>query len=119
MVTNLCDLHKPFALLTFISVAEFIASISFFLKLIDEHLAVVGGRSLDGNGKDGDDGDALHGYSDVEQVSTGASVIVLASYAGNYLLLSWRYLWIKRCVDARGRRGETRAAAQQKSARFQ
>ena len=91
MVTNLCDLHKPFALLTFITVAEFIASISFFLKLIDEHLAVVGGRSLDGNGKNGDDGEALHGYSDVEQMSTGASVIVLASYAGNYLLLSWRY----------------------------
>ena len=35
-------------------------------------------------------------------------------------ILSWRYLWIKRCVDsrARRRRGETRAAAQQKSARF-
>ena len=75
MVTNLCDLHKPFALLTFITVAEFIASISFFLKLIDEHLAVVGGRSLDGNGKDVDDGDTPHGYSDVEQVSAGASII--------------------------------------------
>ena len=71
---NLCDLDKSFALDPAF-VAAFIASICFFVELIDEHLAVVGGRSLDGNGKDVDDGDTPHGYSDVEQVSAGASII--------------------------------------------
>ena len=74
MRTDLYDLDKSFALP---AVADIMASIFCFVELIEEHLAIVGGHSLDGDGKDRDDGEALHGCSDLEQVSIGASIIAL------------------------------------------
>ena len=57
-------------------------------------------------------------YTHTVPLLGGIPLTNMEIYFPKQYILSWRYLWIKRCMGPRGRRGETGAAAQQRKMRF-